>query len=200
MKKYIKKYMTVLGLAMVLLFSLCACGKEDTSAQDEEEIEEIEEDGEIEEDNELISGDYTPESNKFTLKLPKGNWKVEREEEGNASLQAEDEQSYFEIMYLSAEDAQNAMGEIPATREELEEQISYGEVHPTITSFETKTEDGVKQTIYALKYTDGDYPYMIQGNYEKNGEFFTVIVMTKQEEESFIGKLQESLEKFKILD
>lgn len=186
---------------MMLLFSLYGCSKNDVST-DDEEIEEIneEDDEEIEEDNEMVSGTYVPESNKFQLQLPDGNWKIEREEEGMVSLQAEDEQSYFEIAYLLEEDAQGALGETPTSKEQLEEQISYGEVAPTVVSFDTKTEDGVQQTIYTLKYTDGDYPYMIQGNYVKDGEFFTVIAMTKLDDMSLVEKLQETLSKFKILE
>ncbi len=184
----------------MLLFSLYGCSKDDVST-DEEEIEEIneEDEEEIEEDNEVVSGTYIPESNKFQLQLPSGNWKIEREEEGMASLQSEDEQSYLEIAYLSKEDAEGALGETPTSREELEEQISYGEVHPTVVSFDTKTEDGVEQTIYTLKYTEGDYPYMIQGNYTTDEECFTVIAMTKLDDMSVVEKLQETLSKFKIL-
>ncbi|MGN0466119.1 MAG: hypothetical protein ACI4F9_07200 [Lachnospiraceae bacterium] len=184
---------------MMLLFSLYGCGKDDVATENGEEIEEInEEDEEIEEENEMVSGNYIPESNKFELQLPKGDWIIEREEEGMVSLQSEDGQSYFEIAYLSEEEAKGALGETPTSKEELEEQISYGESSPTVISFDKKTGDGVEQTVYTLKYADGDYPYMIQGNYVKNGEFFTVIAMTKLGDESFIGKLQESLNQFKI--
>lgn len=194
--------MTIWGLSMMLLFSLYGCSKNDVSTEDDKEIQQINEgdDEEIEEDNEMVSGTYVPESNKFQLQLPNGNWKVEREEEGMVSLQAEDEQSYFEIAYLSEEDAQGALGETPTSKEQLEEQISYGEVSPTVVSFDTKTEDGIEQTVYTLKYTDGDYPYMIQGNYIKDGEFFTVIAMTKLDDISLVEQLQEALNKFKILE
>ncbi len=186
----------------MLLFSLYACKKENTSAENEEEIEEVEEEDseDIEEGEEIINGSYTPESNRFVLNLPKGNWRIDWEEEGIVSLQSEDEQSYFEIAYLSEEDAEGALGETPQTREELEEQISYGEVKPTVVSFDDKTEGGVKRTIYALKYADGDYPYMVQGNYEKDGEFFTVIAMSKQQEDSILSELQKSIEQFEILN
>lgn len=200
MRRYIRKCMTIWGLSIVLLFSLYGCSTSDTTADDEEEVEQVDDEEEIEEEtNEIVSGTYTPESNKFEIQLPNGNWKVDREEDGMASLQSEDEQSYFEIAYLSAEDAEGALGETPSSREELEEQISYGEVHPTVVSFDTKTEEGVEQTVYTLKYEDGDYPYMIQGSFVKDGEYFTVIAMTKQNDTALLESLQQAVTQFKIL-
>lgn len=200
MRKYIRKCIAICSLSVALLFSLYGCNTNDTTVDDEEEIEQMDDEEEIEEEtNEIISGTYKPESNKFELQLPNGNWKVDREEEGMVSLQAEDEQSYFEIAYLSEEDAEGALGETPSSKEELEEQLSYAEVQPTVVSFDTKTEEGGEQTIYTLKYTDGDYPYMIQGSYVKDGEYFTVIAMTKQDDASLVESLQQALSQFKIL-
>lgn len=197
-----RKCITIFALSIILLFSLYGCGSKDTAVDDEEEIEQVDGDDaeEMEEENnEVVSGTYTPESNAFEILLPDGNWKIDREEEGMVSLQSEDGQSYFEIAYLSEQDAEGALGETPSSKEELEEQLSYGEVVPTVESFDTKTEDGVEQTVYTLKYEEGDYPYMIQGSYVKDGEYFTVIAMTRQDDTSVLKSLQQAMIQFKIL-
>ena len=193
--------MMIFILSVTFLFSLYGCNGKSDTVQDTEEIEQEESDDAEEmeeEDDEVVSGSYKPESNKFEIQLPDGNWKVSMEEEGMVSLQSEDEQTNFDIVYLSEQDAQGAMGETPSSKEELEKQLSYAEVVPTVESFDAKTEDGVEKTIYTLKYKDGDYPYMIQGNFVKDGEYFTVIAITKQEDASVLKTLQQAVEQFKI--
>lgn len=204
--KYIKKATIIFGMSGMMLFALGGCGKDSTSSDDTsiEESDDAQSDDESDgdEETEVVSGTYIPENNKCQLTLPDGNWEIENEEYDTSIsvLNSEDGTSHIEIAYMEGDDAQSALGETPTTKEQLEEQMSAAEVVPSVEAFENTTENGVQKTIYTLKYSDGDYPYMIQGYFVKDQQYFTVIAMTTQDDASTLKALQKAVSGFQILE